>query len=84
MLEPLIRKPASPRAVTNARGLSALHHGICRHQKVPERSCYSLQMNIFWCFTNICFKKRTRKKQGTIKQSKSRSRCINKNLSEAK
>lgn len=41
-------------------------------------------MNIFWCFTNICFKKRRGKQQGTIKQSKSKSRCINKNLPEPK
>lgn len=41
-------------------------------------------MNILWCFTNICFKKRRGKQQGTIKQSKSKSRCINKNLPEPK
>lgn len=41
-------------------------------------------MNILWCFTNICFKKRKRKQRGTIKQSKSKSRCINKNLPEPK
>lgn len=53
----------------DTQSLLALHHGICRCQKVPERSSYRLQINIFWSFTNICFKKRRKKSKGLLSRT---------------